>query len=142
MIPDVIIAIIPAKGHEGLVEAGERIPNHPAVRVERPMTISRCMCGAYACKSHYLDGHGYALGKGGELIGEALVLFAPGGPRLGMVRLQKALHPYLASVDRSAIAAPPDFEARGFEFCSAWAGAHAAKQRGLASEVLVLPVTS
>lgn len=85
---DVIIAIVPAPGHEGLTADG---PLVAGCRPERPMTIRRCSCGVWGCPS--LDGVVVAGVHHAtpQTYDVALVLHAPGGPRLGMVRAMEAV---------------------------------------------------
>lgn len=72
---DVIIAIVPAPGHEGLVTEGPM--------GERPALLYGVIGGGWfpPCR---LNEHRIPDGR------RALVLYAPGGPRLGMVRAMEA----------------------------------------------------
>lgn len=162
---DVIIAIVPAPGHEGLVAEGPRVLG---CKPERPMLLRRCSCGSWLCPSwdgivvgglHHpaLEGHDVAL-----------VLYAPGGPRLGMVRAMEALDvedygwswhadqrrvrqpadPVGATLSRpgseslSVVVDPWPLSDRHTPAAYALVLAHLLHQRGLASEVLVLPVSA
>lgn len=163
---DVIIAIVPAPGHEGLVAAW--MPQGFRGTVERPARVIRCSCGAWACPV-MADGHMLTHD-------DALILHAPGGPRLGMVRALEALavgpdvraYRCYDGLPRGKWWDRPDFYSdRKRELrldwpipehtflgepnaigdfphpgASAYALAHLALQRGLASEVLVLPAPS
>lgn len=154
---DVIIAIVPAPGHEGLVAEGPL--------EERPAVLRRTVGSVWVPEN------------GSNAVGlRALVLYAPGGPRLGMVRAMEAAgvgpnvrayrcydgpargqwwerpeyysdrrretradwsipeHPFMG--DPGPVTG--DYPHAG---APAYALAHLLHQRGLASEVLVLPVT-
>lgn len=158
-MPDVIIALVPAVGHESLVADGPRVPG---CEPERPMLLRRCSCGSWLCPA--LDG---AL-VGGVHHPEpaardlALVLYAPGDPKLGMVRAEATVKGFVMAiaepgprlfclflrrdvpVDHPENATsfilndPPELPESALD---AFALAHLLLQRGKGSEVLVLPVT-
>lgn len=160
---DVIIAVVPAKGREGLTAEGP--PISPGASPERPALVYRCGCGQW--------GHFGCASLLSEKRQVALVLHAPGDPRLGMVRLMEALgviecfckpstnpddgddwplfsrRTAAESMARHAnVARPPPLivsevsimPPQRSALADAYAIAHLAVQRGLVSEVLVLPV--
>lgn len=161
----IIIAIIPAPGHEGLVADG---PSAPGCTPERPMLMTEAACGrcgkatwTRACCPP--SPGGYAL-RFGPRSRRALVIRAPGDPRLGMVRLKDALgltgrpvhtqkdpHRWVGFVlsDRSygddvffprelAWTIPDDVASVPGEARAAYALTHLATKRGVVAEVLVL----
>lgn len=174
---DVIIAIVPAPGHEGLVAEG---PSVPGCTPERPMTIdverpgaahpcvAGCLMNIFGEPSMDLsslrpgDECPACYGRGLVSV-TALVLYAPRGPRLGMVRAMEAaaldfvpeltrfgapvdgtggrvVYLRLASEEAIQVRAWPPDSCRDVGPLFAFGVAHLLHQRGLASEVLVLPV--
>ena len=164
LIHDVIIAIVPAPGHEGLVAPVPSVLPHMAfMEPERPALLTRCaICSRWDCVeyAHWIDDR--------VDLQRALVLYAPGGPKLGMVRAMEAVgfrldgaynwgvdiedvQHYGKPVMTEAIARTaygdrftwpvPDPDDLPSVAYTAFAIAHLALQRGLGVEVLVLPVS-
>jgi hypothetical protein len=86
----VIIAIVPHPDHAHLTAEGPRVTG---CKPERPMTLRRCSCGAWTCPAfdgvlvagvHHPAPQAYDV---------ALVLHAPGDPRLGMLRAMEVAFP-------------------------------------------------
>lgn len=147
---DVIIAVVPAPGHEHLIAEGPM--------GERPALLVLVDSGLWSPMRRGLLSHD---GR------RALVLHAPGDPRLGMVRLRAALglndrrvhtekdpHRWVGFVLSDRIygdevyfprevvwGLPDDVADIPGSARDAYALAHLAKARGLVAEVLVLEVT-
>lgn len=158
---DVIIAIVPAAGHEALVATVPSVLPHMAfMEPERPALLTRCaVCSRWDCVeyAHWMDDR--------TDLPRALVLHAPGGPRLGMVRAMEAagavgddafvgarfgrwggLVPAVY-LDRVGLLRPVELNVEPPESMQAapylfpWALAHLLVQVGKGSEVLTFPVT-
>lgn len=150
-----IIAVVPAKGHEYLVASAPSVlPDMAFMEPERPAVLTRCEhCGRWDCVEY-----GHWISDRSDLP-RALVLYAPGGPRLGMLRAlaaikaginvwrDRSLRPPKDDVravaathpDTTKVVVPtppglPDGALRAFGL------AHLLVQRGIASEVIVLPL--
>lgn len=142
----VIIAIIPATGHEGLVAEGPM--------GERPALLYRCGCGQWGAHPRV----GAVCHERKRTV--ALVLHAPGDPKLGMVRLMEAL--FGDDADEVAVGSGSGKgrvfwrDGQPYKKHKSWpvplldagvaarvvhAAAHLAVQRGIATEVLVLSKT-
>lgn len=137
MNADIIIAIVPAKGHEGLTAEGPE--------GEMPATVQHGTCLAcYAVRwVRWLRDPGCACGNALTEIDAsraALVLHAPGGPRLGMVRARAVCQgdPTREEIGQFMDALPVG--EMSMDALGIWCFAHLMRVRGFAAEVLVLPV--